>query len=67
MDSTTPDCEAFDETIVFLSFFKDLHDTTRENVVGFNYLSLAPSRPSFVRATNPGKILIIDDSDVLTA
>jgi hypothetical protein len=33
MDSTTPGCEAFDETIVFLSFFKDLHDPRQRGKV----------------------------------
>jgi hypothetical protein len=33
MDSTAPGCEAFDETIVFLSFFKDLHDPRQRGEV----------------------------------
>jgi predicted transposase YbfD/YdcC len=33
MDSTPPGCEAFDETIVFLSFFKDLHDPRQRGKV----------------------------------
>jgi predicted transposase YbfD/YdcC len=33
MDSTAPGCEAFDETIVFLSFFKDLHDPRQRGKV----------------------------------
>jgi predicted transposase YbfD/YdcC len=35
MDSTTPGCEAFDETIVFLSFFKDLHDPRQPGKVSY--------------------------------
>lgn len=33
MDSTTSGCDAFDETIVFLSFFKDLHDPRQRGKV----------------------------------
>ena len=35
MDSTTPGCEAFEETIVFLSYFKDLHDPRQRGKVSY--------------------------------
>jgi hypothetical protein len=30
MDGATTDCGAFDETVVFLSHFKDLHDPRQQ-------------------------------------
>ncbi len=33
MDNPPPGCEAFDDTIVFLSFFKDLHDPRQRGKV----------------------------------
>jgi predicted transposase YbfD/YdcC len=35
MDSTPPGCEAFAETIVFLSFFEDLHDPRQRGKVSY--------------------------------
>jgi len=35
MDSTTPGCEAFDETIVFLSFFNDPRDPRQRGKVSY--------------------------------
>ncbi len=35
MDSTALECEAFDETIVFLNFFKDLHDPRQRGKVSY--------------------------------
>jgi predicted transposase YbfD/YdcC len=35
MDSTPPGCEAFDETIVFLSFFNDLRDPRQRGKVSY--------------------------------
>ena len=33
MDSTTPECDGFDETLVFLSFFRDIHDPRQRGKV----------------------------------
>jgi len=35
MDSTPQGCEAFDETVVFLGFFKDLHDPRQRGKVSY--------------------------------
>jgi predicted transposase YbfD/YdcC len=35
MDSTTTDCGAFDEAVVFLSHFKDLHDPRQQGKVAY--------------------------------
>src|SRR5208283_5876778 len=35
MDGATTDCGAFDETVVFLSHFKDLHDPRQQGKVTY--------------------------------
>jgi hypothetical protein len=35
MDGTTTDCLAFDETVVFLIYFKDLHDPRQQGKVTY--------------------------------